>query len=101
MNFRIGEIDDYSEPFTKFELPIQIGHFSTDSDNTFCDDDHQLKYLSMPDNLGNLNLDLNDGFSEFVGVYNDEEHSYNKLLRWIICHKEEVENLIAQEDTSK
>lgn len=101
MNFKIGEIEDYKEPFIKFELPIEIGHFSTDSDNRFCDDDHQLKYLSMPDSLRNLNLDLNENFSEFIGVYNDEEHSYNKLLRWIICHKEEVQNLIAQKDTIK
>ena len=101
MNFSVGEIEDYNEPFPHNEPPVQIGHFSTNFKNEFCDDDHQLKYLTLPEELRYLDMDLNEGFSEFVGVYNDEEHSYNKLLRWIVSHKEQIEDLFTEGDTKK
>lgn len=101
MDFIVGNKKYYSAPFLDYDPPIKIGHFSTDSENKFHDDDHQMKYLSMPKNLTGLNLDLNDGYEKYIGEYNDEEDPYHKLLRWIISHKEEVRNLLAPRDSQK
>lgn len=101
MNFIVRNKKDYSVPFPGYDPPIKIGHFSTDSENKFHDDDHQMKYLSMPKNLRGLHLNLNDGYEKYIGEYNDEEDPYHKILRWIISHKEEVGNLFALEDSQK
>ena len=96
MNFRVGRINDYCRPFPQYTSPVQIGGFSTDSENRFHDDHRQMKYLYLPNNLRNVRLDLNEGYSKYVGEYNDEEDPYNKFLRWIISHKEEIRSLFIQ-----
>lgn len=112
-NFKVGEIEVYrSLPHTigypsnsslldLYKTPVQVGHFSTNSENKFCDDDHQLKYLLPPDKGPFVGMDLKEGYNEYISVYNNEENSFDKLLRWIIQHKVEVKNFFPQEKSSK
>lgn len=67
MNFEVRNVKDCDAPFPHYNPPVKIGHFSTDSENKFHDDDHQMKYLSIPKNLTGLHLDLNDSYDKYIG----------------------------------
>lgn len=91
MKLRVQEAVRYDGTFHRDNPPTEIGCFSFDSDSKYCDDGHQLKYLSMPGVLADLYMDLNKGFRNYIHVYEDTDNNYSAILKWILYHQDTVE----------
>lgn len=90
MDLKIKPPSFYAGRFPRYNLPIEIGYYSINSDGRYVDDNHQMKYIAMPDKITDLHMDLNEGFSEYIDVIEDSENLPISRLKWILSHENEV-----------
>lgn len=90
MNLKVKSSTYYEGRFPYYGQPREIGYFSLDSERNYCDDKHQLKYLAMPQQLTNLSMDLNEGYSEAVRKDFGKTEKLDSFLKWILNHQEEI-----------
>ena len=88
MDFKIKKIHFYGDRFPQYNLPYEIGCYSLDAKGKYRDDGHQMKYLSMPDKLNDLHMDLNEGFDDYIYDFEDWDFTYDMILKWILPHQD-------------
>lgn len=90
MNLKLESPLTYEGAFPHFSEPLEIGHFSQDSDRNYCNDAHQLKYIIMPPSLTHVHMDLNEGYSNVIRKDFGKKEKIDTILKWIVSHPDEI-----------
>lgn len=101
MHLKIEKASTYDGRFPYFSQPLEIGCFSVGSDRSYCDDTHQLKYISMPQNMSHVSMDLNKGYADVIKRNRGKNEKIDFLLRWIVEHQEEIKKCFYDHKMSK
>lgn len=101
MSFKIKRVSYYEGRFPHYNLPYEIGCFSLDAKGKYRNDGHQMKFLSMPDKLNDLSMDLNEGFDKHIFNFEDWEFNYNMILKWILSHQDLIKEHFTDKFTSR
>lgn len=80
----------YTDKSPQYNLPLEIGCFSTNSFFKFTDDNHQMKFIAMPERLDDLHMDLNIGYADYIHLLENKENRLHLILRWILAHEDKV-----------
>ena len=78
--FSLERLEDFNQPFPSYRQPVEIGHFSVNSDRKMLRSKSQLKFYSAPKKL---NLPLSAGFDSYVGKKDSRAEGIKLLLEWI------------------
>lgn len=101
MNFHVKRANSYDGRFPSFRKPSEIGFFSLDSERKFHNDNHQMKYISLPHNLKNVYMDLNAGYENAIRKDFGKKEKIDILLTWILLHQEEVKHIFHVPNSNK
>lgn len=80
LHFSLERLEDFNQPFPSYRQPVEIGHFSVNSDRKMVRNKSQLKYYSAPKKLS---LPLSAGFDTYVNKKDTRAEGIKLLLEWI------------------
>lgn len=92
MSLNISIPAHYDGRFPNFRKPSEIGSFSLDGERKFHNDNRQLKYIKIPRQLTNLNMDLNIGYKDAIRKEFGAKEKISILLAWILHNQDKVKN---------
>lgn len=101
MNFPVERAFNYDFRPPNYDIPLEIGCFSIDAESRYRNDGSQMKYLSMPDNPDDLYMDLNEGFREYIHVFEDTDNTFSAILRWILSHQSKIRKRFADQSSAR
>lgn len=81
----------YERDFPLYKQPVEVGHFSLDSERRFFNDARQLRYYVEPEKSPNFNL--RDGYRDrFVKRDDGVKEKLDHILRWILANRSKVQS---------
>ncbi|XP_054716954.1 decapping and exoribonuclease protein-like [Uloborus diversus] len=91
MILKVHRAHSYEGHFPDLREPSEIGGFSLDFDRQFCDDKHQLKYVSLP-RSPQVHFDLSAGYEQAIRKEFGKTENIDSLLHWVLNHQEDVQH---------
>ncbi|XP_046873311.1 decapping and exoribonuclease protein [Hypomesus transpacificus] len=81
----------YERDFPLYKQPVELGHFSLDSQRRFFNDARQLRYYKEPEK--SPNFDLRDGYKDrFVKRDDGVKEKLDHILKWILLNRAKVQS---------
>ncbi|XP_035618310.2 decapping and exoribonuclease protein [Oncorhynchus keta] len=82
----------YERDFPLYKQPVEVGHFSLDSERRFFNDARQLRYYVEPEKSC-PNFDLRDGYrGRFVKRDDRVKEKLDHILRWILANRSKLQS---------
>ncbi|XP_071252767.1 decapping and exoribonuclease protein-like [Salvelinus alpinus] len=82
----------YERDFPLYKQPVEVGHFSLDSERRFFNDSRQLRYYVEPEKSC-PNFDLRDGYrGRFVKRDDRVKEKLDHILRWILANRSKLQS---------
>ncbi|CDQ83311.1 unnamed protein product [Oncorhynchus mykiss] len=82
----------YERDFPLYKQPVEVGHFSLDSERRFFNDARQLRYYVEPQKSC-PNFDLRDGYrGRFVKRDDRVKEKLDHILRWILANRSKLQS---------
>lgn len=101
MNFPVERARSYDFGPPNYDIPLEIGCFSIDAESRYRNNGSQMKYLSLPERPDNLHMDLNEGFREYIHVYEETDNTYSAILKWIISDQCNIRQLFGEQSSAR
>ncbi|XP_010895700.2 decapping and exoribonuclease protein isoform X2 [Esox lucius] len=82
----------YERDFPLYKQPVEVGHFSLDSERRFFNDDRQLRYYVEPEKSC-PNFNLRDGYRDrFIKRDDGVKEKLDHILRWILANRSKLQS---------
>ncbi|XP_042907114.1 decapping and exoribonuclease protein [Parasteatoda tepidariorum] len=101
MSFDVRHPNAYNGRFPNFREPSEIGCFSLDGERRYHDDNHQLKYICMPNNFDYLDMDLNEGYDVAIRKEFGKKERLDSFLTWILHHQDQVQRCFKHQSSNE